>query len=245
MRRENRPQFPPGSIPGPNTSRPRPPPGLPNPNLPVTAQQQQAALVAHRKRSNSIAYDALIAGNSDPVAAIIPRPTPPPEGPFPAAAAPFASGGLLHPPAHTNGVASGVNSPRSPAPYAGPLHPLRSHKSQELPSGSSTATGSPAFQPTSASFGTSSTIPQASTAPPAIPQADGADSESPLQIAVNPRTAVQDDNTSNQATAPASVQASDPLAQAVPAPDPTGIANLTISDTASADPSPGSNNTSQ
>lgn len=61
MRRENRPQFPPGSIPGPNTSRPRPPPGLPNPNLPVTAQQQQAALVAHRQRSNSIAYDAVIA----------------------------------------------------------------------------------------------------------------------------------------------------------------------------------------
>ncbi|KAG4431955.1 hypothetical protein IFR05_012551 [Cadophora sp. M221] len=250
MSRDNRPHFPPGVIP-PSPSRRHPPPGLPNPNPnpnpPVTAQEQQAALTALRRQSSSIAYDALIAGNSDPEAASIPRPTPPAEVPFSTAnsAGPFASGGLLHPLATTNGVASGVNSPSSPAPYVGPLHTLRSPKSQEIPSGSSTATGSPAFHPTSAPIGLSSTVPQASTDSPAIPQADGADSESPLQIAINPRTAVQDDNTTSQAPAPGSVQASDPLAQAIPAPDLTGIANLTISDSASSHPASGSNNTSQ
>ncbi|KAH7364861.1 hypothetical protein BKA65DRAFT_573425 [Rhexocercosporidium sp. MPI-PUGE-AT-0058] len=285
MRRVNRPgSLPPGSVPISNLG-PSPPPGLPNPHLPITAEQQQAAIVAHRRRNSTVAYDALIAGNPHPEAATIPRPpsVPPTELPVRAAAtARPALDGLLHPPTRTNGVTSRgkpvrflkknfkaitisytssfpgplklhsltcflypVNSPTSPAPYVGPNHSLRPHTSEDLPSGSSTATGSPAFHPTSAPIGISSTVPQTSTALPSIPQADGAHPESPLEIAVGPRRAVRDYSNTNQATAPAPVQASDSLTQAVAAPDPTGISNLTISDTASAPPKSGSSNTSQ
>ena len=109
MRRNNRPSLPPGSLP-PRSSQP--PPGLPLPQqgpntLPPQAPSQQptitqqAAFDHHRRQTRTIAYEALVARNSAPEAATIPRPSPP--GPLP-----LASNHSLPPPGlGLNGVASG------------------------------------------------------------------------------------------------------------------------------------------
>ncbi|PVH75783.1 hypothetical protein DL98DRAFT_592791 [Cadophora sp. DSE1049] len=240
MRRDNPPRLPPGSL-SPRT--PRPPPGfehhqplqntLPpqDPNQHPTVAQQ-AAFEHHRRQTRSIAYEALIASNSAPGAANIPRPSPP--GPLPSA----SNNSLLHPTAGVNGVDSGVNSPTTPAPYIPPA-PTQGPSS---PTFSDDSACSPLSQPRSSPFGLSSTVPQATTASAGIPQADGAHSADPIPSAVNPGTAVHSEATANQATTQTSA---DPIAQAVPAPDPTGFSNLSINDTASTNPASGSNNTSQ
>lgn len=84
MRRHNRPSFPPGSL----DTIVTPPPGLPPPT-----EEQRIALRENRRLSNSIAYDRLVAGNPQPEAANIPRPSPP---------------GHPIPPAAVNGV-NGIN----------------------------------------------------------------------------------------------------------------------------------------
>ncbi|KAK0108660.1 hypothetical protein ONS95_003452 [Cadophora gregata] len=235
MRRDNRPRLPPGTLP----RRTSAPPGLQhqqhntlplppqNPTQPPT-EAQQAAFDQHRRQARLTAYDALIASNPSPGAANIPRPSPP--GLLPSS----SNNSLLPPTAGVNGVASGVNSPTSPAP------PPTLAEPQSSPTFSESSACSPFSRPRNSPFGISSAVPQAPRAPTGIPQADGAYPPEPIQSAVNPTATVQQAPV-NQGTAPAPAES---LAQAVPAPDPTGFANLSINDIAPASPAPESNNNS-